>query len=313
MLDQRLWGEFRPVPHKGPDGQDVTSWLLLPPRPPADAPDAARMKKGFGLIETRHCTSCHGRDFAGHQNVPRVVIDGLPKQVGHFWKFLSMGPDGKLYFNIGAPCNICIPSYIQGTISRVDVKTGKLEEYARGVRNSVGFDWHPKTKQLWFTEHGRDWMGDDMPSDELNVVKTKGQHFGYPFCHQGDTPDPEFGKYRSCAEFTPPALKLGAHVAPLGMRFYTGKMFPAEYQNSIFLARHGSWNRTVKHGYDVIRVSIDQNGKAKAQPFLEGFLVDAKADPPTWGRPVDVLVMRDGALLVSDDYNGILYRVSYKK
>jgi glucose/arabinose dehydrogenase len=244
---------------------------------------------------------------------PRVVIDGLPKQVGHFWKFLSMGPDGKLYFNIGAPCNICIPSYIQGTISRVDVKTGKLEEYARGVRNSVGFDWHPKTKQLWFTEHGRDWMGDDMPSDELNVVKTKGQHFGYPFCHQGDTPDPEFGKYRSCAEFTPPALKLGAHVAPLGMRFYTGKMFPAEYQNSIFLARHGSWNRTVKHGYDVIRVSIDQNGKAKAQPFLEGFLVDAKADPPTWGRPVDVLVMRDGALLVSDDYNGILYRVSYKK
>jgi glucose/arabinose dehydrogenase len=152
-----------------------------------------------------------------------------------------------------------------------------------------------------------------MPSDELNVVRRKGEHFGYPYCHQGDTLDPEFGKYRSCSEFTPPVLKLGAHVAPLGMRFYTGKMFPAEYRNNIFLVQHGSWNRTVKHGYNVIRVMIDEKGKAKSQPFLEGFLVDPKASPPTWGRPVDVLVMRDGALLVSDDYNGIIYRVSYKK
>ncbi|HEX6003734.1 MAG TPA: PQQ-dependent sugar dehydrogenase [Burkholderiales bacterium] len=280
-----------------------------------DTPNGLAFHKGTLYVaeQTRILEYKGIEDKLDNPPEPRVVIDGLPKQVGHFWKFLAMGPDGKLYFNIGAPGNIVMPSYIQGTISRVDVKTGKMEEYARGVRNSVGFDWHPKTKQLWFTEHGRDWMGDDMPSDELNVAKTKGQHFGYPFCHQGDTPDPEFGKYRTCSEFTPPALKLGAHVAPLGMRFYTGKMFPAEYQNSIFLARHGSWNRTVKHGYDVIRVSIDQNGKAKSQPFLEGFLVDAKADPPTWGRPVDVLVMRDGALLVSDDYNGILYRVSYKK
>lgn len=244
---------------------------------------------------------------------PKVIIDGLPKQVGHFWKFLAMGPDGKLYFNIGAPGNIVMPNYIQGAIARVNLKTGKMEDYVHGVRNSVGFDWHPKTKQLWFTEHGRDWMGDDMPSDELNVAKRKGEHFGYPYCHQGDTPDPEFGKYRACSEFTPPALKLGAHVAPLGMRFYTGKMFPAEYRNNIFLAQHGSWNRTVKHGYNVIRVVIDDKGKAKSQPFLEGFLVDPKADPPTWGRPVDVMVMRDGALLVSDDYNGIIYRVSYKK
>ena len=244
---------------------------------------------------------------------PKVIIDALPKQVGHFWKFLAYGPDNKLYFNVGAPGNIVMPSYIQGSISRVDPKTKVMETYAMGVRNSVGFDWHPKTKQLWFTEHGRDWMGDDMPSDELNVVKRKGEHFGYPYCHQGDTLDPEFGKYRSCSEFTPPVLKLGAHIAPLGMRFYTGKMFPAEYQNNIFLAQHGSWNRTVKHGYNVIRVTIDDKGKAKSQPFLEGFLVDAKATPPMWGRPVDVLVMRDGALLVSDDYNGVIYRITYKK
>jgi len=245
---------------------------------------------------------------------PKVVIDGLPKQVGHFWKFLAMGPDGKLYFNIGAPGNIVMPSYLQASISRVDPKTGVMENYAMGVRNSVGFDWHPKTRQLWFTEHGRDWMGDDMPSDELNVVKHKGEHFGYPYCHQGDTLDPEFGKHRHCSEFTPPVAKLGAHIAPLGMRFYTGKMFPAEYQNNIFIAQHGSWNRTVKHGYNVIRVVVDPNGKLiKSMPFLEGFLEDPKATPPTWGRPVDVLVMRDGALLVSDDYNGIIYRISYKK
>ncbi len=245
---------------------------------------------------------------------PKVLVDGLPKQTGHFWKFLAMGPDGKLYFNIGAPGNIVMPSYIQGAIMRVNPKNGVMENYAQGVRNSVGFDWHPKTKQLWFTEHGRDWMGDDMPSDELNVVKHKGEHFGYPYCHQGDTLDPEFGKHRSCSEFTPPALKLGAHIAPLGMRFYTGKMFPAEYKNSMFIAQHGSWNRTVKHGYNVINVTVDDKGKVvKSTPFLEGFLEDPKATPPTWGRPVDVLVMRDGALLVSDDFNGIIYRISYKK
>jgi glucose/arabinose dehydrogenase len=243
----------------------------------------------------------------------KVVVDGLDpsKQPGHFWKFLAMGPDGKLYFNIGAPGNIVMPNYMQASITRVDPNKGVLENVAMGVRNSVGFDWHPTTKQLWFTEHGRDWLSDDSPSDELNVMKTKGQHFGYPFCHQGDTLDPEFGKNRSCAEFTPPVLKLGAHIAPLGMRFYTGKMFPAEYRNNIFIALHGSWNRTTKQGYEVARVTIDSTGKAKMEPFLTGFLTDAKADPPMWGRPVDVLVMRDGALLVSDDYNGIIYRVSY--
>lgn len=281
-----------------------------------DTPNGVAFKDGTLYVaeQTRILAYQGIEDRLDNPPEPRVIIDGLPKQVGHFWKFVAFGPDGKLYFNIGAPGNIVMPGYIQGSISRVDPKTGKMEEYARGVRNSVGFDWHPQTKQLWFTEHGRDWMGDDMPSDELNKVSRQGEHFGYPFCHQGDTPDPEFGKYRSCSEFTPPALNLGAHVAPLGMRFYTGSMFPAEYRNNIFLAQHGAWNRTIKQGYNVIRVIVDANGKvAKSEPFLEGFLVDPKASPPTWGRPVDLLVMRDGSLLVSDDYNGIVYRVSYKK
>jgi len=188
-----------------------------------------------------------------------------------------------------------------------------MENVAMGVRNSVGFDWHPKTRQLWFTEHARDWLSDDTPHDELNVVKRKGEHFGYPFCQQGDILDPEYGKGRDCKEFTPPALKLGAHAAPIGMRFYTGKMFPAEYQNNIFIAIRGSWNRTMKQGYNVTRVVLDEKGKHKMEPFLTGFLVDEKADPPMWGRPADVMQMRDGSLLVSDDHNGIIYRVSYAK
>ena len=244
----------------------------------------------------------------------KVVVDGLDPQTqpGHFWKFLALGPDGKLYYNVGSPQNITMPAYFQATISRVDPKTGVVEIYAQGVRNSVGFDWHPRTKELWFTDNARDWMDDETPADKLNVAKQKGENFGFPYCHQGDTLDPEYGKNHSCSEFTPPALKLGAHVAPLGMRFYTGTMFPAEYRNNIFIARHGSWNRSVKQGYDVFRVVLDDEGKVvKAEPFLTGFLVDPKGDPPRWGRPVDVLVMRDGALLVSDDYNGILYRISH--
>jgi glucose/arabinose dehydrogenase len=156
-------------------------------------------------------------------------------------------------------------------------------------------------------------MGDDLPNDELNVATKRGQHFGFPYCHQGDTLDPIYGKNRSCKEFTPPVLKLGAHIAPLGLRFYTGSMFPAEYKNNMFIAQHGSWNRNTKQGYNVIRVNVDGKGKTKSEPFLEGFLTDEKADPPMWGRPVDLLVMKDGSLLVSDDYNGIIYRISYKK
>ena len=245
----------------------------------------------------------------------KVVIDNLDptNQAGHFWKYLAMGPDGKLYFNIGSPGNIVMPGTVQASINRVDPKTGVMEQYASGVRNTVGFDWHPKTKELWFTNHARDWVSDDLPNDTLNRAPKKGMNFGYPFCHQGDLLDPDFGVGRSCAEFDKPLMNLGAHIAPLGMRFYTGKMFPAAYQNAMFIAMHGSWNRSIKQGYNVMSVTLDAKGVPTLKPFLEGFLTDPKADPPMWGRPVDVLVMKDGALLVSDDYNGIVYRVSYKK
>ena len=245
-----------------------------------------------------------------------LVVDGIDPTngPGHFWKYLTVGPDKKLYFNIGSPQNIIIPNYVQGAIMRLDPKTGRLERVATGVRNSVGMTFHPVTKKLWFTEHGRDWMGDDKPNDELNTVSKEGENFGYPFCHQGDIPDPLYGKYASCDQFTPPALKLGAHVAPLGLHFYTGNMFPAEYKNNLFIARHGSWNRTTKQGYDLMRVTLDANGKvAKYEPFLTGFLLDEKGDPPMWGRPVDMLVMPDGSMLMTDDYNGIIYRISYSK
>ncbi len=244
-----------------------------------------------------------------------VVIDDLDpsSQPGHFWKYMAMGPDGKLYFNIGSPQNITMPTYNEASILRVDAKTGIMENFAQGVRNSVGMAFHPVSGDLWFTEHARDWMGNDLPNDELNVAKTKGQHFGFPYCHQGDVLDPVYGKNRSCSEFTPPALNLGAHMAPVGMKFYTGNMFPAEYKNSMFIAQKGSWNREIKQGYNLIRVSLDASGKPTRHTFLEGFLENDRADPPMWGRPTDVLQMKDGSILLSDDYNGVVYRISYAK
>ena len=280
-------------------------------------PNGVAFHKGTLYVAERHRITRYDGIEDRLDNPPeaKVVIDDLDpnQQPGHFWKFLAYGPDGKLYFNIGAPGNIVMPGYFQASINRVDPNTGVMERVAQGVRNSVGFDWDPKTKQLWFTNHGRDWVSDDMPNDTLHHLTRKDMNFGYPFCHQGDFLDPDFGKGRSCSEFDKPALKLGPHIAPLGMRFYNGKMFPAEYRGNIFIAMHGSWNRTTKQGYSVMRVSFDAKGAPKMEPFLEGFLTDPKADPPMWGRPVDVLVMKDGALLVSDDYNGIIYRISYKK
>ena len=245
----------------------------------------------------------------------KVVIDNLDPNnaAGHFWKYMVMGPDGKLYFNIGSPQNITMPTYNEASILRVDPKTGIMENFAQGVRNSVGMAFHPVSKDLWFTEHGRDWLGTDLPNDELNVAKKKGQHFGFPFCHQGDTLDPVYGQNRTCDEFSPPVLKLGAHIAPVGMKFYTGQMFPAEYKNSMIIAQHGSWNRDPKQGYNLIRVNLDAKGNATKHAFVDGFLENEKGDPPMWGRPVDVLQMKDGSILFSDDYNGIIYRVSYSK
>src|SRR6266852_1486248 len=283
-----------------------------------DSPNGIVFSKGTLYVAERHRITRYDGIEGQLDNPPqaKVVIDGLDpqQQPGHFWKFLALGPDGKLYYNVGAPGNIVMPGYFQATISRVDPKTGITETYVQGVRNSVGMDWNPKTKELWFTNHARDWLSDDLPNDTLHrVAKGSVPNFGYPFCHQGDTLDPEYGQNRSCAEFAKPALKLGAHIAPLGMRFYTGKMFPAEYQNNIFIAMHGSWNRDTKQGYNIMRVKLDDKGNPKMQPFVVGFLTDEKADPPMWGRPVDLLVMKDGSMLFSDDYNGIIYRVSYGK
>ncbi len=281
------------------------------------SPNGIVFNKGTLFIAERHRITRYDGIEDRLDNPPeaKVVIDNLDpnNQPGHFWKYLAMGPDGKLYFNIGSPQNITMPTYNEASIVRVDPKTGMLEMYAQGVRNSVGMDFHPKTKQLWFTEHGRDWLGTDLPHDELNVVKVKGEHFGFPFCHQGDFQDPIYGQSRSCKEFTPPAAKLGAHIAPLGAKFYTGNMFPKEYKNSLLIAQHGSWNRDPKQGYNVIRVNLDAKGKPTLHPFVEGFLENDKGDPPMWGRPVDVLQMKDGSILFTDDYNGIIYRVSYAK
>jgi glucose/arabinose dehydrogenase len=281
------------------------------------APNGIVFDKGTLYVAERHrITRYDGiEDKLDNPGEGKVVIDNLDpdNQPGHFWKFLAMGPDGKLYFNIGSPQNITMPTYMQAAIMRVDPKNGDIENYAQGVRNTVGIAFHPTTKALWFTDHGRDWLGHDMPNDELNVATKKGEHFGFPYCHQGDFLDPLYGKNRSCSEFKPPVMKLGAHIAPLGLRFYTGSMFPASYKNTMLIAQHGSWNRDPKQGYNVIQVSVDAKGVAKSAPFLDGFLENDKGDPPMWGRPVDVLQLKDGSVLVSDDFNGIIYRVSYSK
>ena len=242
-----------------------------------------------------------------------VVTDRLPGESHHGWKFIAFGPDARLYVPVGAPCNVCEPDERHAVIVRMNGDGSGLETVARGVRNSVGFDWNPADKSLWFTDNGRDMLGDDLPSDELNHVTSAGQHFGFPYCHQGDLADPEFGAKRACAEFTAPALALGAHVAALGMRFYTGTQFPPAYRGNIFIAEHGSWNRSRKSGYAVVRVALDSQGRAgKPEPFVEGWLqLDAVGRESVWGRPADVLVMPDGSLLVSDDLAGAIYRIRY--
>jgi glucose/arabinose dehydrogenase len=241
---------------------------------------------------------------------PAVINDDYPTETHHGWKFIRFGPDDWLYVPVGVPCNICDPESPFGTITRVRADGSGREVYARGIRNSVGFDWHPETGVLWFTDNGRDRMGDNVPPDELNRAPEPGLHFGYPHCHGGDIPDPEFGGARPCSELTPPAQELGPHVASLGMRFYTGEMFPAEYRNQIFIAEHGSWNRSEKIGYRVMLVRLDEAGAAVSyEPFAEGWLQGEEA----WGRPVDVLVMPDGALLVSDDEAGAIYRITYDR
>ncbi|SMC16219.1 Glucose/arabinose dehydrogenase, beta-propeller fold [Andreprevotia lacus DSM 23236] len=241
---------------------------------------------------------------------PQVFYAGLPAERHHGGRYLGFGPDGWLYFGVGAPCNICAPEPdTYANLQRISPDGRKREVVARGIRNTVGFDWQPGSKALWFTDNGRDWLGDDLPSDELNRSTQPGQHFGYPYCHQGDLADPEFGAQHACSEFVPPAAKLGAHVASLGMRFYTGTQFPAAYRGQIFIAEHGSWNRSSKVGYRVVRARLDAQGRvAEVVPFIEGWLQGQAA----WGRPVDIIVAPDGALLVSDDEGGVIWRVGYE-
>jgi len=238
---------------------------------------------------------------------PVLVSDAFPDKEHHGWKYLRFGPDGKLYIPVGVPCNICDEEGF-GEIRRMNADGSDLEVFAYGVRNSVGLAFHPQNGQLWFTDNGRDLLGDDIPADELNHAPKQGMHFGIPYCHQGDLLDEEFGKGKDCADYTPPVAKLDPHGAALGLVFYTGDMFPSEYKNRLFIAQHGSWNRSEKSGYQILVLDVKPDGTVlDIKVFASGWLQNGEA----WGRPNDVLVMPDGALLVSDDAAGVIYRISY--
>lgn len=246
------------------------------------------------------------------QPVDMTAKFDLPPLQHHNWKYIAFGPDKKLYVPFGAPCNVCEPSKEYAQIRRYNADGSGMEVIARGVRNSVGFDWHPKTRQLWFTDHGRDWMGDQGPQDELNRLTRAGQNFGFPYCHANGVLDADFKKKDACKGVTRPVTLMGPHAAAMGVKFYTGKMFPAQYRNTMFIARKGSWNRSKPMGFDVVNVRVGEDGKAKVTPFMTGFL-ESKEDYKFWGRPAYVQQMRDGSLLVSDEQLGAIYRVSYGK
>jgi glucose/arabinose dehydrogenase len=253
---------------------------------------------------------------------PVIVRDSLPNpDAGHTWKFIAFGPDDLLYISVGAPCNVCLSAPMVSTILRMRPDGPNLEVFAEGVRNTVGFDWHPTSRELWFTDNGRDALGDDVPGDELNVAWKAGLHFGFPFCHQGELSDPQFGAQRACSTTEAPARKLGAHVAALGFTFYTGSMFPASYRDAVIVAEHGSWNRSKPSGYRVMVLRTDGRRATSYEPFLDGFLPGPRDSMPGgWGaqgaalgRPVDVLQMPDGSVLISDDKGSRILRVSYRR
>ena len=250
-------------------------------------------------------------DQLANPPTPILVTDQYPNKTHHGWKFIAFGPDGKLYVPVGAPCNVCNEKdSIYATITSINANGTGREIYAKEVRNSVGFTWHPTTKEMWFTDNGRDLMGDDVPYCELNYAPQKGMHFGFPFVHQGDVLDPEFGVGKNINDYTKPALKVGPHVAPLGLRFYTGNQFPSSYKNKIFICEHGSWNRSKKAGYKVGIATLEGNTIVNYEPFADGFLQNGDK---VIGRPVDCIVTEDGSLLVSDDYAGVIYKISYTK
>jgi glucose/arabinose dehydrogenase len=239
-----------------------------------------------------------------------ILPQKFPKDTHHGWKFIRFGPDGWLYVPVGANCNVCDPGKDYARLYRVDVKSDKKELVAQGIRNTVGFDWDPKSQELWFTDNGRDLMGDDVPPDEINKVSKNAEHFGFPYCHGKAVQDPQFKK--PCIDFTPAQADLPAHVAALGMRFYTGKMFPREFHNQILIAEHGSWNRSIPQGYRLSQVSIKEGSALFYKPWIEGWLPGQKSGE-IWGRPVDVEVYFDGSLLISDDQAGVIYRLSYQE
>jgi glucose/arabinose dehydrogenase len=243
---------------------------------------------------------------------PEVVYDDYPTEFHHGWKYIAFGPDNKLYVPVGAPCNICDSATVDpryASITRMDPDGTNREIVANGVRNTVGFTWHPETGELWFTDNGRDMLGDDIPPCELNRVSETGQHFGYPFCHGDALADPEFGDQHPCSDFVPPVQNLGAHVAPLGVKFYTGAMFPEKYRGHVFIAEHGSWNRSSKVGYRITMVTLDGNEATSYEPFIDGWLEEASQE--AFGRPVDILLLQDGSMLISDDVGDAIYRVTY--
>jgi len=237
---------------------------------------------------------------------PEIVNESFPNDEHHGWKFIRFGPDDKLYIPVGVPCNVCLKEDKRyASIMRMNSDGSSLEVYAHGVRNTVGFDWNPQTGVFWFTDNGRDWMGDNRPPDELNKASKKGLHFGFPYCHGRDVQDPKYTG-RKCSEFIAPELELGPHVAALGMRFYTGKMFPEKYRGGIFIAEHGSWNRSIPIGYRIVFVKI-KNKILEKEVFAKGWL----QGKISWGRPVDIVQMLDGSILVSDDKSGAIYRISF--
>jgi len=285
-----------------------------------DQPNGVAMRNGALYVATRS-RLLRFDDIEQHLDAPPtpvVLRSDLPNpNAGHTWKYIAFGPDDMLYMSVGSTCNICAPPAMTAAIIRMKPDGSGTELFAEGVRNSVGFAWHPVTREFWFTDNGRDALGDDVPDDELNVAPKAGLHFGFPFCHQGDVADPEFGAQRACSTAEPPVQKLGPHVAAIGFAFYTGNMFPAGYKNAAIIALHGSWNRTTPSGYRVMVARTDGRRVTSYEPLLDGFLPGANvpngrgATRAATGRPVDVLQLRDGSVLVSDDRGGRLIRISY--
>lgn len=298
-------------------------WALINPEEDVRANEVVRVAEG---LNTPNGVAYHRGDlFVGEinriskiQNIDaklnglqptETVTDKLPNRRHHGFKFLAIGSDDKIYLPVGAPCNVCEEEEIFGTLLKMNLDGSGMEIIARGIRNTVGFDFHPRSGELWFTDNGRDMLGDDVPACEINRLSEEGQHFGFPYIHQGDLPDPTFGGGHDPRDYTPPALKLGAHVAPLGLAFYKGEEFPDRFANTLFWAEHGSWNRSRKSGYRVMvgKLDDDHTSIIATEPFVEGWLEDQN----NWGRPVDILNMPDGSILVSDDMANAIYRIAY--